>query len=443
MLITAEAERQRVVEAIDGGVTSLLLKPYSSQQLLDRVERALRWTPRRAAERPTFDPASAPAAVPEPTSAPTISASPVDPRPTILIVDDTPDNLILLSELFRGDYRVRLAQTGAKALSFVTGDHPPDLVLLDVMMQGMDGFEVARRMREHPTSETIPIIFVTTLSTADARLQGLDLGAVDFITKPVDPATLKPRVRNFMRYVQMRKDLQAEVDGMLDAAQLKEDVERITRHDLKGPLAGALGLVQALIDDESLGRRQVEQLRLIEEITQQVLDMINRSAELYRIETGRFELRPSAFGIGALLRRLVETARVAFAEKGLSISVDADVPVGAEAPQALGDVTLCFSLFQNLIKNACEAAPKGSAVSVRLLDGTPLRIEIDNRGAVPAEIRERFFDKFTTSGKPGGSGLGTYSARLLARAQNGEVEMQTDDDTVTTRVTVSLPRYGG
>ncbi len=269
VLITAEAERDRVIEAISNGVTSLLLKPYSPQQLLARVERALRQPPRRPLQ--AVPAAESLAALP--TTAVTAKNERKEPaRPTVLIVDDTPDNLLLLLELFRGEYRVRLARNGAKALSIVSTGTPPDLVLLDIMMQDMDGFEVARRMREHPNSQTIPIIFVTALGTADARLQGLDLGAVDFITKPVDPETLKLRVRNFMRYVQLRKDLQNEFDDMIEAAHMREDIERITRHDIRGPLAGGLGVLQALLEDDSLGRQQIEQLRLVEEITLRVLE---------------------------------------------------------------------------------------------------------------------------------------------------------------------------
>ncbi|KRD46658.1 two-component system sensor histidine kinase/response regulator [Acidovorax sp. Root275] len=442
VLITAEAERSRVQEAISMGVTSLLLKPYSPKQLAQRLEKALQWKPRApgdfAGEGLPAQNAHAPATQ---DTASTPSAEEQEaPRPTILIVDDTPDNLLLLSQLFKGEYRIRLAQTGAKAMEVVTSDDPPDLVLLDIMMPGMDGFEVARMMREHPTSQSIPIIFVTAMASADARIRGLDLGAVDFITKPIDPETLKPRVRNFMRYVQLRKDLQAEFDSMVEAAQLREDVERITRHDIKAPLAGALGLVQALIEDDSVGRRQVEQLRLMEESVMQVLNMINLSSELYKIESGRFVLRAQPVLIGELLRRIAEMNRVTFAEKDLSIAVDTDVAVGAEPPVALADSTLCYSIFQNLLRNACEAAPHGSRVSVQLQDQNPLRIIISNTGAVPIAIRDRFFDKFVTAGKQGGTGLGTYSAKLLTEAQHGSVGLEVFDDTNTTRVVVELPR---
>lgn len=433
ILITAEAQRKRVDEAIAMGVPSLLLKPYSPRQLAERLEKALRWKPRSPGAAVAAAPCAALA--PEPAA-----ASEEAPRPTILIVDDTPDNLLLLSQLFKGEYRVRLAQTGAKAMEVLTSDDPPDLVLLDVMMPGMDGFDVARLMREHPTSQTIPIIFVTAMASTDARLKGLDLGAVDFITKPIDPATLKPRVRNFMRYVQLRKDLQAGLDSMVETAALREDVERITRHDLKAPLAGALGLVQALMADDSMGRRQVEQLRLMEDSVMQVLGMINLSSELYRIESGRFVLRAQPVPIGELLRRIAEMHRITFAEKRLAIAVDTDVAVGATPPLALADATLCYSIFQNLLTNACEAAPAGSRVSIQLHEQDPLRIVISNRGAVPVAIRERFFDKFVTAGKTQGTGLGTYSARLLAEAQHGSIALEVLDESDTTRITVMLPR---
>lgn len=436
LLITAETERHKVTEAIACGVTSLLLKPYSPLHLVARVDEALRWTPRRAA------PQAVRAAVIAESAARTATAStaPKDVRPTVLVVDDTPDNLILLSGLFRDEYRVRVAHNAVKALQYVTSDEPPDLVLLDVMMPAMDGFELAQRMREHPAAATIPIIFITALGTADARLQGLDLGAVDFITKPVDPATLKPRVRNFMRYVQQRKDLQAQYDALIEAAHLRDDVERIARHDIKGPLASALGVLQTLQADDALAPAQLAQVQLAEEITLHVLGMVNLSAELYRIERGQFALAAQAVDIGALLHRIVRTARITWAERKLSISVDTDAPPGTPALRAMADATLCFSVFQNLIKNACEAAPASSRVDVRLLDQDPLRIVIENKGAVPAAIRDRFFDKFVTAGKSGGSGLGTYSSRLLVEAQHGRIGMETNDEEDWTRLTVSLPR---
>lgn len=437
VMITAEAERHKVEEAIANGVTSLLLKPYSPGQLRIRVEKAKSWRPRASSQSSSQATINTTSAPPLKTQ---VAQSSTTQRPRILIVDDTVDNLLLLSQMLKADYQIQLARDGTKALEIATSDSPPDLVLLDIMMPDMDGFEVAKRMREHPTAESIPVIFVTAMTSADARTKGMDLGAVDFITKPIDPDLLKPRIRNFMRYVEMRKGLQADYDGMIDAAQLRDDVERITRHDLKGPLAGVLGMVQSLIQDDSIGFRQVEQLRLIEEASLQVLSMISLSAELFKIETGRFVLNATPIRIGDILRRIAEMDRVAYAEKQITLSVDTDTPVGTEMPLANGDSTLCYSAFQNLIKNACEAAPFASKVSIRLLDQSPLKIVIENKGAVPKAIRERFFEKFVTQGKEGGTGLGTYSAKLLIEAQLGSIELHVQDETNTTAVTVTLPR---
>ena len=441
IMVTAEAERPHIEEAIACGVTSMLLKPYSPAQLMMRVERGLTWKP-RALVATDSETATAPPVRSKP-SAKSPAAKKEQPRPTILIVDDTPDNLMLLSGLLKTDYRIRLAQNGAKALEICTSDNPPDLVLLDIMMPEMDGFEVAKRMREHPNSESTPVIFVTAMTSSDAQLKGLDLGAVDFITKPIDPESLKYRVRNFMRYVQMRKNLQADYDSMVETAQLKEDVAHITRHDMKGPLAGVLGLLQNLIEEDSVGRKQMEQIKLVEETALQVLNLINLSAELFKIETGRFALNPQPVRLGDVLRRIAEISRTTFSGKDLTISVDTDVPVGDAMPESLGDPMLCYSLFQNLLKNACEAAPDGSRVTIKLYDQNPLRIVIANKGAVPLDIRDRFFEKYATSGKQGGTGLGTYSAKMLTEAQHGSIELAVSDDDNTTAITVVLPRVPG
>jgi two-component system, sensor histidine kinase and response regulator len=442
VMITAEAERYHVEQAVASGVSAMLLKPYSPNQLGNRLERAVAAKHRRMVASTTVNTSTSASKPPpgNPAAPLTQAEQEKAERLTVLIVDDTPDNLMLLSQLLKSDYNVRLASSGAKALEICGSDDPPDLVLLDVMMPEMDGFEVAKRMREHPNSESTPVIFVTALTTADARAQGMELGAVDFITKPVDPALLKPRVRNFMRYVQLRKSMQADFDQMVETAHLREQVEHITRHDIKGPLAGVMGLLQGMIADENTTRRQAETLTLLEETAMTIMNIVNMSSELLKMETGRFELKATPVNLAAVLRRVAELNRQAFSGKEVTISVDVDVPVGAEPPLAQGESTLCYSLFQNLVKNACEAAPDGSTVSIMLFDEDPLRIVVRNIGAVPGAIRERFFEKYVTADKQGGTGLGTYSAKLLSEAQHGGISLAVDDNSNSTAVTVTLPR---
>jgi two-component system sensor histidine kinase/response regulator len=456
LMITAEAERERVQQAIHAGVSQLLVKPYTAARLSDRIERSMSSRPRLTLPIDPAEAMSGPAAAARPTAvapAPTAEArnraaesmaagsgERIQERPTILVVDDTPDNLNLLSHLFKEEYRVRIAHNGEKALSICQSDTPPDLVLLDVMMPGMDGFEVAASMRGHPSSEQIPVIFVTALTDETSRVKGMELGAVDFVTKPIDPDALRLKVRNFMRYVELHRQLQADYDEMLETAKLKEDVEHITRHDMKGPLAGVIGLIQGLADAANLTADQREQLRIAEETTLQALNMINLSAELYKIETGRFVLHAKPVPLAEIIRRLAEMSRKTFAVKELTLAVATPHGIRDDQLMATGDSMLCYSLFQNLIKNACEAAPDNTRVTITLYDETPLRVVLSNTGAVPGAIRTQFFDKFVTQGKDGGTGLGTYSAKMLTEAQHGTIGLEVSDADNRTTITVELPR---
>jgi len=117
---------------------------------------------------------------------------------TILVVDDTPENLSVMSGLLRNDYIVKVAPTGARALQIATGDTPPDLILLDIMMPEMDGYEVLRRLRADPRTSEIPVVFLTAMTDSGQEERGLQLGAVDYITKPVSPPIVLARVRNHL-----------------------------------------------------------------------------------------------------------------------------------------------------------------------------------------------------------------------------------------------------
>jgi two-component system sensor histidine kinase/response regulator len=428
VMITAEAQRSRIEDAIAQGVSDLLVKPYTSARLATCIDRAM-----ASRRRP---PAAALSTV---TAAAPPAAKPAD-KLTILLVDDTADNLHLLVNIFKDDYRILAADSGKKALDVCFSDKPPDLVLLDVMMPGMDGFEVAQRMREHPNAEGIPVIFVTAMNDDDARTKGLSLGAVDFVTKPVNPTFLRLRVNNFMRYILLRREMQADYDRMLEVARLREVVEDITRNDIRGPLSTVLSVLQGLSADKELQRRHGSHIDSGEQATLQLLSMLNLSSELYKIESGRYQHQAKPVAIVDIVRRVVQLARTAFEQRKLTIAVDSDGDVGVEPPHASGDAMLMFSIVQNLVWNACEATPDRGRVSVTLVDDTPLRIAIVNKGAVPAQIRPHVFDKYATFGKTDAAGLGAYSAQVMARAQQGDVTMTVSDQDDTTTMVITLPR---
>ena len=438
LMITAEAERQRIEEVIHAGVSGLLVKPYNSGNLRNRLEKVLSGRQRPVASG--VGTIAAGAKADDAAHRRRATDGPLAPS-GILVVDDHPDSLKLMQQLFKDEYQVLTATSGPAALAACRGDPLPDLLLMDVMMPGMDGFEVVRQLHNDPVTAQIPVIFVTGNADEDTKLKGMELGAVDFVSKSSDPKALRARVRNFIKYIDMRRQIQADFDAMLDAAMVREDVENTTRHDMKGSLAGIVGMVQSLADDPDMSPKHASQLRLVQQTAQQVMDMVNLSGELYKIEMGNFKLKALPVDLGDILHRIVDLSRSTFAEKHLTVEVDTDTPVGTELPQAVGDANLSYSMFQNLVKNACEAAPAKSRVVVALRDEDPLRVVISNSGVVPKELRERFFDKFATSGKKGGSGIGTYSAQMLAKAQNGSIAMDTSDEHNRTQITVSLPRH--
>ncbi|CAG0955729.1 adenylate cyclase [Rhodocyclaceae bacterium] len=144
-------------------------------------------------------------------------------KPTVLVVDDTPDNLSLMSGLLKDDYKVKVANGGEKALKIAQSDNPPDLILLDIMMPGMDGYEVCQHLKADLRTRDIPVIFLTAKAEIEDERKGLELGAVDYITKPISPPIVMARVKTHLT-------LKASADFLRDKnAYLEDEVARRTQ----------------------------------------------------------------------------------------------------------------------------------------------------------------------------------------------------------------------
>jgi len=132
-------------------------------------------------------------------------------KPTILVVDDVPENIDVLRGILAADYKIKVALNGEKALKIACSESPPDLVLLDVMMPGMNGYEVCRRLKADPRTRKTPVIFVTAMGDVDNEKQGFDLGAVDYITKPVSPPIVHARVEAQLALYDQNRQLESKV----------------------------------------------------------------------------------------------------------------------------------------------------------------------------------------------------------------------------------------
>ncbi|MEE9913917.1 MAG: response regulator [Deltaproteobacteria bacterium] len=133
-------------------------------------------------------------------------------KPTILVVDDTPDNLTLITSLLKDLYRVKIAVNGRKALQITFSGEPPDLILLDIMMPEMDGYEVCRQLKGQPETRDIPVIFLTAKTEIEDEVNGFELGAADYITKPISPPILLARVRTHLRLKRITDYLKSKMD---------------------------------------------------------------------------------------------------------------------------------------------------------------------------------------------------------------------------------------
>jgi len=362
-------------------------------------------------------------------------------KPILLVVDDTPENIQLLNSVLRKDYRIKAAPNGVRALELASQTPFPSLILLDIMMPGMDGYEVCRQLKANPVTASIPVIFISAKREEDDEMLGFELGAVDYIAKPIRPPVVQARVRTQLSLRQSLQQIEEQKIALEEAARLRDDVERIVRHDLKTPLNSIIGLPPILARRYAFEEKDAALLRSIERSGRKMLDMINRSLDLYKMETGSYPLMAHPLDLLPTLRSVLDEIATSPIARGKTWALTIDGKTAEEGMQfwAMAEEMLCYPMFSNLLQNAFDACPEGAVVAVDLTTGdTQVAIRIENPGAVPESIRANFFDKYVTCGKQTGTGLGTYSAKLCAETQRGSIAMEILDNE-RTGITVRLP----
>ncbi|CAN2043878.1 histidine kinase [Candidatus Magnetomoraceae bacterium gMMP-13] len=359
----------------------------------------------------------------------------------ILIVDDKPENLRLLTKILKEKgYIVRQLRNEKMVMSSVLSA-PPDLILLDIMMPEINGYEVCNQLKAEEQTRNIPVIFISALNETANKITAFSVGGVDYITKPFQEEEVLARVKTHLNLHRLQRQLEKQNKKLVEAARLREDVERITRHDLKTPLNAIIVLPQMMMTHDNIPTDFLEYLKIIEESGLIMLDMINLSLDMFRMEKKMYQIQPVPLNVAQVIRKIVnDTESLAMSKKLSVVILINGKPAGSEVNfSVLGEELLCYSMLANLIKNALEASPEGYKITVELTDEEDMSvISIHNKGTVPRDIRDRFFDKYVTSDKTTGTGLGTYSARLIAETQGGSIDLETSEEKGTT-VTVRLP----
>jgi signal transduction histidine kinase len=350
----------------------------------------------------------------------------LDPAPgsagNILVVDDMEDNRLVLREgLIDHGYEVIEASSGAEALRLIHDD-PPDVILLDLMMPEMDGFEVCERVRATGRAAHVPIIMVTALSDREKRIRGIEAGANDFVTKPVDLVDLQLRVRNAVHLSRLYEDAKQRYLQVARLEQLRDRIVHMVAHDVRAPLTSIhLGTEVVLMDEgDRLSTEAREDLQLVVEMARAANLMIDTMLAVSRIEANEMPVKPAEHDVGALAH---EVARMMRAQGTVNVSVE-----GEGSVTAFIDRELTCRMLSNLLSNALRHSGFDPVVEVRVAtQGSNVHVAVTDSGpGIPANLQERIFDHFFQAGdsgahKGGGAGLGLSFCRMAAEAQDGRV----------------------
>jgi len=350
-------------------------------------------------------------------------------KPYILLVDDTEANLRVLGPLLRSEgWAVAAATRGEQALKIIA-QRRPDLVLLDVMMPEMDGFEVCRRLRADPGLRDLPVLFITALTEEEDIVRGFREGGHDYIAKPFRQAELVARVRTHLALQQTMRKAEKQA---ADLAQLNADKDRffsIIAHDLRSPLAGLLGLSETLAANlPSFTPGEIgEATEEMAKCSRNLYQLLENLLEWSQLQTGRMECRPENVELTAVLKELAELFGPAVQQKNLKLKFELQ-PVTAWVDQRM-----VHTIVRNLISNAIKFTPSGGMITLRcgLRDGLAMAEFCDTGlGIAPSELAYLFGSAVRPSSqsasRPGtagerGTGLGLVLCQELLESAGGTI----------------------
>ncbi len=364
--------------------------------------------------------------------------------PTILVVDDTQQNVQVLTQMLRGkQYKVLAAFNGEDAIALLSRK-TPDLILLDVMMPGMDGFETCREIRKESAYDDIPIIFLSALSDVDAKVKALESGGVDYITKPFQQLEVLARIELHLRMRYLELERQQNVIRLEKLNKEKDEVLGIISHDMRNPIGGIIGISNFLRTDGPADEKELaDMLALIESSAERLLLLVNDLLDIALIEANSLQLTFTQTDIGAYCHDVMQLHTATAKSKGVKLVMIERI----EGIQAEVDITKFSQIIGNLISNAIKFTSDGGVVKVEIgsspVDSSQLQIQIIDSGmGIPKDLLPKLFEKFGaqrrgTKGEKG-TGLGMPLVKRYLELHNGTITVESMERIGTT-FTIRLP----
>ena len=357
----------------------------------------------------------------------------------ILVVDDVQSNVLLLKALLgREGFGIVYAMNGTEALEKVKSEHP-DLILLDVMMPDMDGFEVAGHLKVEPEQAEIPIIFLTALNDSASVVKGFQLGANDFISKPFRREELLIRVEHQLSLVDARRVILRQTEELRKTIAGRDKLYSVIAHDLRSPMASIKMLCNTImmsIDPQTVPGDVFEMLEMTNKTAEEVFSLLDNLLKWTKSQLGKLSNVPQPIDMVGLVNGVIEVFKPIAESKLISLELDSEV----EFINVIVDIEMIKSVVRNLISNAIKFSHKNTVVMVHVKvqdvmdenkteegNGKEVLVTVSDRGCgIKNEDQEKLLNEsthFTTFGTDSeeGSGLGLLLCKDFVSKNHGRL----------------------
>lgn len=348
------------------------------------------------------------------------------PSGHVLVVDDEEHNRVLLRDLLEvHGHHVTEAVDGEQAMREAIST-APDVILLDVMMPKLDGFEVCRRLKANPSTAPIPILMVTVLTERQDRLTGIEAGANDFLTKPIDVQDVVLRVGNALYTKRLYNQLADNYRRLRELEALRDDLTHMVVHDMRSPLTSVMAGLQTVEMSGELNSRQRKYYQAAMAGGQTLMGMIEDLLDISSSEEGSFRLECRPLSATDLFERALTQIEPLAERKSLSLTRDFAAP----SPLLSGDEEKLRRTLINLLGHAVRLTPRGGTITASVRPGVDPAITVfavgDSGEGIPGDALERIFDKFGQvdmgpAGQKLSTGLGLTLCKLVVEAHGGRI----------------------